>query len=171
MDARGESYGWLQRSLAFPVCSKLAVKHPKHFFKSSVAIPSKAASTYFNPYHCKYPISPAESHAPCIDHVLSPSVVSDSVWLYGLQSARLLCPWGSPGKNTGVGCHAQGIFPTQESNHVYLLWQAGSLPLVPPGEPMHSLRVSKFWCIQESPDKFKKFSTPGFHLETVWFNK
>ena len=33
-------------------------------------------------------------------------------------SARLLCPWDSPGKNTGVGCHflLQGIFPTQESN-------------------------------------------------------
>ena len=32
--------------------------------------------------------------------------------------ARLLCPWDSPGKNTGVGCHflLQGIFPTQESN-------------------------------------------------------
>ena len=31
---------------------------------------------------------------------------------------RLLCPWDSPGKNTGVGCHAlvQGIFPTQGSN-------------------------------------------------------
>ena len=30
-------------------------------------------------------------------------------------AARLLCPWESPGKNTGVGCHAllQGIFPTQ----------------------------------------------------------
>ena len=32
--------------------------------------------------------------------------------------ARLLCPWDSPGKSTGVGCHflLQGIFPTQESN-------------------------------------------------------
>ena len=32
---------------------------------------------------------------------------------YGPQPARLLCPWGSLGKNTGVGCHAllQGIFP------------------------------------------------------------
>ena len=30
-------------------------------------------------------------------------------------AARLLCPWDSPGKNTGVGCRAllQGIFPTQ----------------------------------------------------------
>uniref|UniRef100_A0AAA9RUT4 ATP synthase membrane subunit g n=1 Tax=Bos taurus TaxID=9913 RepID=A0AAA9RUT4_BOVIN len=25
---------------------------------------------------------------------------------YGLWSARLLCSWDSPGKNTGVGCHA-----------------------------------------------------------------
>ena len=34
------------------------------------------------------------------------------------QPARLLCPWHSPGKNTGVGCHffLQGIFPTQELN-------------------------------------------------------
>ena len=24
---------------------------------------------------------------------------------YGLQPARLLCSWDSPGKNTGVGCH------------------------------------------------------------------
>jgi len=31
---------------------------------------------------------------------------------------RLLCPWDSPGQNTGVCCHAllQGIFQTQGSN-------------------------------------------------------
>ena len=31
---------------------------------------------------------------------------------------RLLYPWDSPGKNTGVCCHAllQWIFPTQELN-------------------------------------------------------
>ena len=44
----------------------------------------------------------------------------------------------SPGKNTGVGCHAllQGIFPTQGSKPclLHLLhWQAGSVPLVPLG--------------------------------------
>ena len=33
------------------------------------------------------------------------SVVSDSFRPQGLQPARLLCPWDSPGKNTGVGCH------------------------------------------------------------------
>ena len=46
------------------------------------------------------------------------SVVSDSLQPYGLEPARLLCPWDSPDKNTGVGCHAllQGIFLTQGSN-------------------------------------------------------
>ena len=31
--------------------------------------------------------------------------MSDSVRPHGLQPTRLLCPWDSPGKNTGVGCH------------------------------------------------------------------
>ena len=34
------------------------------------------------------------------------SVMSNSLPSYGLQPARLLCPWYSPGKNTGVSCHA-----------------------------------------------------------------
>ena len=56
----------------------------------------------------------------------------------------LLWPWDSPGRNTGVGCHAllPGTFPAQGS-HPQLLcllhWQAGSLPLVPPGEPNSTL--------------------------------
>ena len=47
-------------------------------------------------------------------------VVSDSLWLRGSQPARLLCPWNSPGQDTGVDCHSllQGIFPTQGSNSV-----------------------------------------------------
>ena len=54
--------------------------------------------------------------------------------------ARLLCPWDSADRNTGVGSHAllQGIFPTQRSNsHLLCLlhWQAGSSPLAPPGKP------------------------------------
>ena len=66
--------------------------------------------------------------------VLSSSVLSDSLRPHGLQPTRLLCPWDSPGKNTGLGCRflLQGIFPTQGSNlHLlYLLhWQVDSLPL------------------------------------------
>ena len=29
----------------------------------------------------------------------------DSLWPYGVLLARLLCPWDSPGKSSGVGCH------------------------------------------------------------------
>ena len=49
---------------------------------------------------------------------VTPSTVLDSLAPHGLQLARLLCPWNSPGKNTGVGCNfiLQGIFPTQGSN-------------------------------------------------------
>ena len=58
---------------------------------------------------------------------------------------RLLCPWDSPGKNTGVGCHPllQEIFPTQRLNpHLLSLlhWQVGSLPLVPPVSPQSTFR-------------------------------
>ena len=35
----------------------------------------------------------------------SRSVVSDSSWPHGPQPTRLLHPWDSPGKSTGVGCH------------------------------------------------------------------
>ena len=45
------------------------------------------------------------------------SVMSDSLQPYA-QVSRLLCPWNSLGKKTGVGCHflPQGIFPTQGLN-------------------------------------------------------
>ena len=41
----------------------------------------------------------------------SGSVVSDSLQLQGPKPAKLLCPWNSPGKTTGVGCQSllQGI--------------------------------------------------------------
>ena len=35
----------------------------------------------------------------------SRSVVSDSLWPYGLQPTRLLRPWDLPVKSTGVGCN------------------------------------------------------------------
>ena len=76
------------------------------------------------------------------------SVMSESVQPQGLQPTRLFCPRDSPGKNTGVGCHALllGIFPTQGLNlHLLCLlhWWAGSLPLPPPGKPLSGLLRAK----------------------------
>ena len=46
-------------------------------------------------------------------------------------------PWDSPGKHTRVGCHAllKGSSQAKVWTHISCLlhWQAGSLPLVPPG--------------------------------------
>ena len=40
-----------------------------------------------------------------------------------LRGSSLLCPWDSPGKNTGMGCHflLYGIFPTGGWNPWLLL--------------------------------------------------
>ena len=73
------------------------------------------------------------------------SAVSDYLWTYG--PTRLLHPWDSPGKNTGVGCHflLQGIFPMQECNPrllPLLHLQVDSLPVAPPGQPNAMLLMS-----------------------------
>ena len=73
------------------------------------------ACNYCNNLYCllsvKFPVCVREERRR------SHSVVSDSAtpWTVAYQ---LLHQWGSPGKNTGVGCRflLQGIFPTQGSN-------------------------------------------------------
>ena len=59
-------------------------------------------------------------HLKCRLVVVVGGLVSKCLTLlqpHELQPARLLCPWDSPGKNTGVGCHSlQGNLPTQGSN-------------------------------------------------------
>ena len=67
------------------------------------------------------------------------------VQLLGTLWTGFLCPWNSPGKNIGLGCHAllQGLFLAQGSNlHLLCLlyWQVGSLPPVPPRKPF-ALRI------------------------------
>ena len=59
---------------------------------------------------------------------------------HGLQPTRLLCPWNSLGKNTGVVCHflLQRIFLTQglKTHFLNLLyWQVDSFTTEPLGKP------------------------------------
>ena len=81
------------------------------------------------------------------------SVVSDSVWPHRRQPTRLPCPWDSPAKNTGVGCHflLQGVKVKSESE------VAGSCPTLSdpmdcslPGSAIHGIfqaRVLKWVAI------------------------
>ena len=75
--------------------------------------------------------------------MLSCSVPSDSLRPPGLSPTRLLSPWDSPDKNTGVGCHSllQGIFQSQESKQGK--FQANSSPSEIPGKPKKRTRESQ----------------------------
>ena len=80
-------------------CVSLSVSHMKTHIPYIEQILKKS---FFSLFHHRF-----ESES------VSRSVMSDSFRPHGLT--RLLCPWNSPGKNTGIGCHAllQGTFPTQ----------------------------------------------------------
>ena len=81
--------------------------------------------------------------------------------IYGLQPARLLCPWDSPGKkSSGLPCPPPGDFPDQGMELKFLTspaLQADSLPLSHLEPPIikvphvnvYVVRKSKFvneWC-------------------------
>ena len=72
----------------------LIPEHPSDFILLVIAseIISIIPTGYFN--------------SMCESESVSRSVVSHSLRPHGLQPARLLSPWDSAGKNTGVGCHS-----------------------------------------------------------------
>ena len=63
----------------------------------------------------------------------------------GCQISGLLCPWDSPGKNTGVGSHSllQGIFPNQELNPGLLHYRWILYHLSHQGSPSSLLHLGK----------------------------
>ena len=82
---------------------------------------------------------------------------------------------GSPGKNTRVGCHAflQGIFPTQGLNlHLLCLlhWQAGSLPLAPPGKPIENgTEIPHSWVYRKDENSnSKRYIHLNVHSITIY---
>ena len=81
----------------------------------------KSESEQTFPLHEHIPagMSFSENHHSYSVLMFSRSVMSDSLRLHGLHSPPGSSVHGdSPGKDTGVGCHAlvQGIFPTQGPN-------------------------------------------------------
>ena len=59
------------------------------------------------------------------------------LWPHGLQPTKLLCPWGFPGKHSGVACHLllQGIFLKQGLNLHLPELAGGFFTIEPPGKP------------------------------------
>ena len=109
--------------------------------------------------------------------------MSNSLRPHGLHPARLLCPWDSLGKNTGVGCHfiLQGIFLTQGLNLCFLHCQADSLPLSHQESPcvlfvlqgifptqesnLHLLHLLDWWCLTLCDPM--DCSLPGFSVHGI----
>ena len=77
-----------------------------------------------------------------------------------LQPPRLLCPWDSPGKNTGVGCHflPKGIFPIHGSNCISCIGRPIIYHLA-----LHNLsEFLMLWCslwIFTEPSIWKRYLT------------
>ena len=59
----------------------------------------------------------------------------DSLHPYGLQPTKLLYPWNSPGKNTGMECPPPGDLPKSGSEPGSPALHVHSLPTEPPGKP------------------------------------
>ena len=70
-------------------------------------------------YMCVYIYIYTHTHTHTHTHTLSHFIC---VQLFAIlwTVAHHFCPWDSPGKNTGVGCHAilQRIFPTHDQTHI-----------------------------------------------------
>ena len=100
------------------------------------------------------------------------SVMSDSLWSHGLWPTRLLYPWNSLGKNTGVNCHflLQGIFLTQGSNSNFLHLPAlkhGFFTISATWEPVsYALLNRRFEKLSGNVESRNKLR---FHLITSYF--
>ena len=83
--------------------------------------------------------------------------MSNSVRPHRQQPTRLLCPWDSPGKNTGVGCHfLLQCMKVKSESEVAQLCPTLSDPMdcSPPGFSVHGIFQARVlqWGPLPSPD-------------------
>ena len=116
--------------------------------------------------------------------------LSNSRQPHGLWPTNLLCPWDSPGKNIGVGCHAliQVIFPTQGSNpgllpcrwilyclshqrsllHVIVVIYSIEISIIS-SVCQVSVKISKIWFLSRGANFFMKiFPSLSSHKNHLW---
>ena len=79
-----------------------SVSLDKLWYPLRTSVPSSVKQKYY-PTHWGAGSVGLDMCACCCCQVAS--VVSDSVWPHRWQPTRFPCPWDSPGKNIGVGCH------------------------------------------------------------------
>ena len=98
--------------------------------------------------------------------------MSDSVRPHRRKPTRLLCPWDSPGKNTGLGCHflLQCMKVKSESEVTQsCLTLSDPMDCIPPGSSIHEIseaRVLEWGAIVFSHSLLS--SSMGFPRHHYW---
>ena len=96
---------------------------------------------------------------------VSDSVMSSSSRLHGVQPARLLCPWNSPGKNTGVdNLFSSGDLSDPRIEPGSPALQADSLPSETPGKPHWTSGIYGITEFPNLPQRFCKVKGHTFAL-------
>ena len=118
-------------------------------------------------------IIPLGEHAQLLKSCLT-------LWDSRLQPTRLLCPWNSPGKNTGVACHDQtrvsciagGFFTTEPRATFPMQHHSNNLRMpfqVLPSEPfLYALRVfRRVKCLSSKDGFFPSLNCPKAFREKL----
>ena len=101
--------------------------------------------------------------------------MSDSVRPHTRQPTRLPCPWDSPGKNTGVGCHflLQCMKDKSESEVTQLsLTLSDTMDCSLPGSSIHGISRQEYWSgvplpSPHVPSGSPKISPSGLQSQTL----
>ena len=114
-----------------------------------------SAAQYFHPVCCLHQES-------LLAEAVKVSVTQSCLTLCDPMDYGLLCPWNSPGRNTGAGCHflLQGILPTHGPNLGLLHCRQNLYCLSHWGSPCSS-RVVINWHVPCSQSTY--FFLPSLH--------
>ena len=99
--------------------------------KQAGRLPGAPRNVHFRPWHVSSPINASES--------VTCSETSDSLRPYGLKPTRLLCPWDSPGQNTGGVAISFSRGSSWPRGRIWVSCTAG--------------RFFTVWAIKEAPNK------------------
>ena len=97
--------------------------------------------------------------------------MSDSVQPQRRQPTRLPCPWDSPSKNTGVGCHflLQCMKVKSESEVAQsCLTLCDPMDCSPPGSSVHEVFQEKYWSGVPLPSPRKSLNNKSSEFYFNW---
>ena len=152
-------------SSSSPSCSDaketkpLTVRSLQAFWGLALCLLSALMTSLTLPQSCRLPchFEHAKHMCACMLNPFS------HVWLFvGLWTVahQVLCPWGSPGQNTGVGCHPSSRGTSQPRDWTQVSWvscitRRVLYHVVPPGKPPLGSETLRFLSLGMIPSVAK----------------